>query len=89
MLGLYMIADHLNLNNSYISSAFKKEYGISTTQYINQKRIEKAKELILSTQMPIKQIAVQVGYSSDISFIRAYKRNEQETPTALRRNAAT
>lgn len=85
MLGLYMVSDQLNISNSYLSSTFKKVYGINVIQYINQLRIEQAKILILNTRKNIKEIAQDVGFSSDINFIRVFKKMENQTPTMLRK----
>lgn len=85
MLGLYMVSDKLGVSNSYLSSIFKKEYGINVIQYINQLRINQAKYLILNTKKNIKEIAQDVGFSSDINFIRVFKKIENQTPTMLRK----
>lgn len=85
MLGLYMIADYLEVSNTYLSSSFKNTFKIGVVQYINELRIEQAKQLILNTDLSIKEIANQVGFSSDISFIRVFKKYEDKTPTALRK----
>ena len=84
MLGVYSVAAQLNISNSYLSTLFKSAYGISMLQYINQLRINYAKELLLNTNTSIKDIASMVGFSSDISFIRAFRRFENCTPTSVR-----
>lgn len=85
MLGLYMVSDQLGVSNSYLSATFKKIYGINVIQYINQLRIEQAKVLILNTRKNIKEIALDVGFSSDINFIRVFKKIENQTPAMLRK----
>lgn len=85
LLGLYLIAEHVGLSNSYISSLFKQTYGVGITTYINQKRIELAKELILNSDLSIKEIAEIVGFSSDMNFIRVFKRCENSTPGSFRK----
>lgn len=80
MIGLYLISDQLGVSNTYLSTTFKDEYGIGIIQYINQLRIEHAKELITTTDMLIKDIAITVGFSSDVSFIRVFKQYEHTTP---------
>ncbi|MDD3457255.1 helix-turn-helix domain-containing protein [Sphaerochaeta sp.] len=85
-LGLYRIAIELGLSNSYLSTAFKARYDIGIVQSINQKRIDLAKELIINTEMSIKEIAIACGFSSDISFIRVFKRHEDQTPGTFRRS---
>lgn len=85
LLGLYRIAEELHLSNSYLSTTFKAQYGVGIVQFINQKRIDFAKELIVNTEMSIKEIALACGFSSDISFIRVFKRHEDQTPGTLRK----
>ena len=85
MLGLYMLSEQLKVSNSYLSTCFKARFDIGVVQYIHQLRIEKAKQLILSTDMSIKNIATTVGFSSDVSFIRVFKKYEELTPTEYRK----
>ncbi|MEG2673402.1 MAG: hypothetical protein RR937_09520, partial [Ruthenibacterium sp.] len=54
MLGLYMISDELKVSNSYLSTTFKNKFGTGVVQYINQLRIDQAKDLICNTDMNIK-----------------------------------
>jgi len=80
LLGLYLIADKLKVSNTHLSSCFKETFGIGIIQYINQRRIDYAKELILTSDLLVKDIAQHVGFSSDISFIRVFKQYEKTTP---------
>ena len=89
MLGLYLLSERLRVSNAYLSSSFKSRFGVGVVQYINEARIENAKRLILSTDMSVKEIALAVGFSSDISFIRVFKKYEAKTPTELRRYGKT
>lgn len=80
MIGLYSISDTLGISNTYLSTVFKKNYGTGVAQYINLLRIEKAKKLILNTELSVKEIASLVGFSSDVTFIRVFKQFENTTP---------
>lgn len=80
MLGLASISDQLGVSGSYISRIFKKRYNIGIAEYISRVRIEHAKEKIISGNMNIKAIALSVGFSSDVSFIRVFKKYENITP---------
>ena len=82
MMGLYLVSEQLNVSNSYLSTTFKATYGV-----INRLRVDQAKSLILNTDMNIKDIAQTVGFSSDINFIRVFKKLENRTPTTLRRES--
>ena len=72
----YLVSEQLNVSNSYLSTTFKATYGVSIIQYINRLRVDQAKSLILNTDMNIKDIAQTVGFSSDINFIRVFKKLE-------------
>lgn len=84
-LGLYYISDAMKVSTTYISKVFKKEFGLGITDYINQKRIDRAKHLIAQKQLAIKEVALQVGFTSDIHFIRVFKKYENTTPGAYQR----
>lgn len=85
LMGLYLVSEQLNVSNSYLSTAFKNAYGVSLVQYLNRLRVEHAKKLILETPMSIKEIALASGFSSDINFIRVFKKQENTTPSMLRK----
>lgn len=85
LMGLYLVSEQLNVSNSYLSTAFKNAYGVSLVQYLNRLRVEHAKKLIVETPMSIKEIALASGFSSDINFIRVFKKQENKTPSMLRK----
>lgn len=85
MLGLYLISGELKVSDSYLSTTFKNAFGTGVVQYINYLRIEQAKKLIRDTNLSIREIGKTVGFSSDASFIRVFKRYEMQTPNALRK----
>lgn len=63
-----------NLNPTYFSNLFSKLIGIAPLQYINKRRIEKAQELLLSTDEKLYRIALQVGFSDEYYFSRLFKK---------------
>ena len=62
----------------------KKAFGMGLADYIRKKRIEEAKHLLTTTIAPISRIARQVGYQDSNYFARAFKREENMTPTEYR-----
>lgn len=58
------IANHVYLNPDYLDRIFKKETGISVTEYLVQERMGMAKELLSKSGMSISSIATHVGYSN-------------------------
>ena len=85
-LGVDVIAAHLNYSRSFISHFFKQHTGISLPQYVNELRIRRACELLSQTDMSNEQIAMSVGYSDTLYFIKVFKRHTNTTPQKYRQN---
>ncbi len=83
-LSLNVLAEQLNINASYLSMLFKKEIGMTLTDYVNKYRIEHAGKLLLCTNLPIKSIAVQCGIPDIYYFTRLFKRIMGTSPKAFR-----
>ncbi|MCX7884170.1 MAG: AraC family transcriptional regulator [Caloramator sp.] len=79
-LSLESISEYVGKSVPYISKFFKEQIGLNFLDYLNQKRISKAKQL-LNGQMTIAEIANVVGYNSDITFRRVFKKYEKMTPS--------
>ena len=62
------------LNKDYLSNLFKKETGISFSDYVNLQRIKKAQELLTETHLRTYQIAQQVGFQDESYFSRVFKK---------------
>lgn len=84
-LTLDSLAIKYNLSNSYISNMFKKEYNITFLDFIHNKRINQAKELLERTEWNITEISLTVGYYSHRTFSTVFKRMEGLTPTDYRK----
>lgn len=85
-ISLDVLADRLNLSSGYLSSYFKENFGYSFSEYLNEIRISKAKELLTEGNSSIQQISVQVGYQNVSSFIRMFKRITGMPPGQYRRS---
>lgn len=68
------VAAHVFLNRSYLSQLFKKEMGISFGNYLERVRIDKAKELIRSSNKTMSEIAELVGFSNQNYFTKVFKK---------------
>lgn len=73
-LSLTDIAEYAGLNESYFSGIFKKDTGKSITEYLNEIRVEKAKELIETTNYKNYEIGEQVGIYNSSYFSTVFKR---------------
>lgn len=86
-IGLTDVSDALSLNPCYFCSLFKTHTGASFNQYLTDLRIEKAKTLLVDTDLPIIDIAMSVGYNNQSYFSLIFKRQVGATPTVYRRKA--
>ncbi|RAV23218.1 helix-turn-helix transcriptional regulator [Paenibacillus contaminans] len=71
-------------NRSYYTDWFLKETGKSPSAYIQEVRLNKAKELLRDTTLSVLQIALQVGLEQQSSLTRLFKKNEESTPSQYR-----
>ena len=71
-LSLALLADQFDISQPYLSSLFKQTHGINLSTYIENIRIEKAKDFLKTTDLTINKISEMVGYGSTNSFCRAF-----------------
>lgn len=75
----------LFVSRYHLTHLFQAYSGMSPLQYLIEKRINHASRLLVTTDLPVKQIAAQNGYAEVGSFIKAFKRVTGQTPTAYRK----
>ncbi len=85
-LTLTQMAEYTNLSISHFSSLFKRNTGESLIVYINQVRVEKAKEWLRNSNEKIYIIAEEVGFSSQPYFIRVFKNITGMSPNEYRKS---
>ena len=83
-LSLKTQAQLLNVNASYLSTLFKKETGMTLTDYVNKKRMENAVFLLNSTNMQIQNIAQYCGIPDVNYFTKIFKKYIGKTPKEYR-----
>lgn len=83
-LGLQVIANQFNINASYLSRLIKKELGKSLTEYVNEKRMEKAMVYLAVTNLPIQEVAARIGILDENYFSRIFKKAKNMTPKEYR-----
>ena len=83
-LSIEYIADKMNMSPAYLGRLYSKTKSRSIVDFINQVRIEKAKELLISTKHKISEIPDIVGYSSIQHFYRTFKKAVGVTPNEYR-----
>jgi two-component system response regulator YesN len=73
-LGLEMIAQRFFYNPSYFSILFKNNFGLSFTDFLVKARMQKARSLLLQTDLKVVEIARQVGYKDIKYFNKVFKK---------------
>lgn len=79
------LATKLNVGYSYFRQKFRKYTGISPTQYHLSLRIQKAKDLLVSTDQSFKEIANELGFESYFYFSRIFKDKTGNSPMEFRK----
>lgn len=75
------IAKSMYLHPAYFSQVIKEELGLTALKYLNLYRMNKASQLLKTTELSVEQIASAVGYQNRHSFTRAFKNRFQSSPT--------
>ncbi len=78
------LAKEVGMSTSLFSKTFTDVLGMSVHAYIINKRLEKAASLLLESEMTIKEICMEVGYSKSSNFAAAFKRKFGMNPTTYR-----
>lgn len=78
-------AGKMGISYSHMRHVMREKGDISLTDYINRCRINEAKELLISTDKKLTEIAEQVGYHNVQSLNRFFKKYEGTTPNSLRK----
>ncbi len=78
------VSREVNISSYYLSRIFKEVTGQNFIDYLTGLRIEKAKELLRTTQLSMKEICAKSGYSDPNYFSKTFKKNVGVTPTEYR-----
>lgn len=83
-LNISIAALEFQITPAYLSSLFKEQMGVGLLDYINQTRVEKAKEL-LKEGCSVAETAERTGFRGSVAFIRVFKRITGITPGQMKR----
>ena len=67
------LALQIGINRSYLTSIFRRQMGISPQEYLMQYRMDKAREMLLETDISVQEIALRVGYDNPLTFSKIFK----------------
>ena len=80
-----LVAKQVNLSVSWLSTKFKEEVGVGISDYLNNLRIQKAKQLFDEQDYMIYEVAGKVGFASSQYFSKIFKQITGVTPNEYRR----
>ncbi len=81
---LSSLADAFRYSTDYLTHVFGREYGMTPCAYLNTVRLDKAKRLLLDTDMRVSDISEAVGFHDAKYFMKAFKRCTGVTPSEFR-----
>jgi AraC family transcriptional regulator len=84
-VALRFVAREVGMSYFHFSRAFKQSLGMTPTNYIAARRIERAKRLMQETDSPISEIALRSGFSSQSHFTTSFRRLAGVTPRSFRK----
>ena len=87
-ISLNTVANVANVSSNHFSALFSQNMGQTFIEYLTTLRMNKAKELLETTNMKISQIAKEVGFSNNSYFCRSFREFFGDTPEACRKGIA-
>jgi AraC-like DNA-binding protein len=85
---LKQLADRVGLAPSYLAELFVDHLGQPPHRYLNERRIERARQLLEGSDLTITGLAISLGYSSSQHFARVFRQLTGTTPTAYRSSSS-
>lgn len=83
-ISLEDVSAYIGYSPKYFSRYFKEQTNVSFVRYLNQLRIQSAKDLLSDASIPIKDVATRVGFESANTFVRTFKQFEGVPPGQYR-----
>ncbi|HSC86208.1 MAG TPA: AraC family transcriptional regulator [Polyangiaceae bacterium] len=84
---LERIADALDMSRSAFFESFRTTVGVTPYQWLLSQRVERARRLLLETNLPLMEVALSCGFSDQSHFTRIFRRIEGLSPGRWRRSA--
>ncbi len=83
-LNIGQIAALSGISETYFRALFQKQYGCTPIQYVNHKKLERAKALLTETDLPISEIEAACGFRDHAYFVKQFERAYNVSPESLR-----
>jgi two-component system response regulator YesN len=83
-IDLNTLSEEFHITPQYISNIFKRYQNENIKDFISKAKLENAKELLLTTDLSVNDIAQRLGYAGEIGIIRLFKKYEKMTPGDFR-----
>lgn len=83
-VSLEAVSHHVGVSTFYFCKIFKQTTGMTLTEYVNRRRVERAKRMLLNPQNRVTEVAFEVGYQSLSQFNRSFLRYVGVSPSKYR-----
>ena len=84
---LEKMGEEVSMSRAAFAKRFKALVGQPMFEYLTILRVQRAKELLQETKLPLYEISSRVGYESDLAFTKTFKKHTGTTPTRYRKQA--
>ena len=79
------VADYIGINRTYLTAIFKTKMHVSPQEYLMQVRMDKSRELLIKTDVPIYVVAKEVGYQDQLPFSKMFRKKYGLSPEQYRK----
>jgi AraC family transcriptional regulator len=86
-LRIQELAQVCSMSCAHFARRFKESMGVAPHQYVTARRIERARELLVGSELPLAEIALRSGFAAQSGFTTTFRRATGTTPYAFRRGA--
>ncbi len=83
------IAKKANMVPNYFHRVFKKTFNVTPHVYMTRRRLDEARQLLATTDLTIREIALQTGYDNEFYFSRVFKKQINMSPSKFRKTAVS